>query len=205
MKLINYIAILILSYANTAAAQLMGNASTTGYVTDKGIAIRAEIQNGDTVPVVNLNTIYVSTERVFKNKKRAEYYWKLKRDVKKVYPYAILAQAKLREYNSILAKMDNELQKKEYMKKAEKELKNQFENDLKQLTFSQGKLLIKLIDRQTNYTSFELVQELRGSFSAFMWQSLASIFGMSLKTEYDADGKDKMTEDVIALVESGEI
>ena len=205
MKLINSIAILILLYANTAAAQLMGNASTTGYITDKGIAIRAEIQNGDTVPVVNLNTIYVSTERVFKDKKRAEYYWKLKRDVKKVYPYAILAQAKLKEYNSILAKMDNELQKKEYMKKAEKELKKQFEADLQLLTFSQGKLLIKLIDRQTNYTSFELVKELRGSFSAFMWQSLASIFGMSLKTEYDADGKDRMTEDVIALVESGEI
>ena len=184
---------------------MLGNASTTGYTTDKGIVVRAKIENGDTIPIVTLNPIYITNERIFKNKKQAEIYWKLKRDVKKVYPYAILAEAKLKEYNAHLATMNNESDRKEYMKKAEKELKKQFEDDLKKLTVTQGKLLIKLIDRQTGETSYELVKELRGSFSAFMWQSLAVIFNSSLKYEYDSDGKDKLIEEVIFLVESGEI
>ena len=184
---------------------MLGNASTTGYTTDKGIVVKTKIENGDTIPLITLNPVYINSDRIFKNKKQAEIYWKLKRDVKKVYPYAILAEAKLKEYNAHLSTMNNELQRKEYMKKAEKELKKQFEGDLKKLTVTQGKLLIKLIDRQTGETSYELVKDLRGSFSAFMWQSLAVIFGSNLKYEYDADGKDKMIEQVIYLVESGEI
>ena len=186
-------------------SQMLGNASTTGYTTDKGIVVKAKFENGDTIPLITLNPVYITSERIFKNKKQAEIYWKLKRDVKKVYPYAILAEAKLKEYNARLATMDTELERKEYMKKAEKELKKQFEGDLKKLTVTQGKLLIKLIDRQTGETSYELVKELRGSFSAFMWQSLAVIFGSNLKYEYDSKDKDKMIEQVIYLVESGEI
>lgn len=171
----------------------------------KGYLVRAEIIDGDTVPVVTLNTVPIYADRTFKNNKQAEIYWKLKRDVKKVYPYAILAEAKLKEYNVKLASMQNEVERKVYMKKAEGELKKQFEADLKKLTMTQGRILIKLIDRQTGSTSYDLVKSLRGSFSAFMWQSVAVLFNSSLKSEYDAKGKDKMIEDVIFLIETGQI
>ncbi|MBN8703497.1 MAG: DUF4294 domain-containing protein [Bacteroidetes bacterium] len=171
----------------------------------KGIPVRAVIVDGDTMPYISLNEVRIVGDRIFKNKKQQEIYWKLKRDVKKVYPYAIMAEAKLKEYNAKLATMKNEIERKRYMKTAEEELKQQFAADLKKLTVTQGKILIKLIDRQTGETSYELVKDLRGSFSAFMWQSLASLFGSSLKSEYDPKGKDKMIEDVIYLIESGEI
>lgn len=167
--------------------------------------VRAVVVDNDTMPLLVLNEVKIVEKYKLKNKRQEEIYWKLKRDVKKVYPYAIMAEAKLKEYNNKLATMTVEAERKIYMKKAEAELRKQFEADLKNLTINQGRLLIKLIDRQTGRTSYDLVKDLRGSFSAFMWQSLACLFGSSLKSEYDATGKDKMVEHVIHLVESGEI
>jgi hypothetical protein len=171
----------------------------------KGILVPAVIVNNDTLPSVRLAEVKIYKTRVFKNKRQAARYDKLRRDVKRVYPYAILASAKLREYNATLSRIHNEIQRDAYMKKAEKELRTQFESDLRKLTFSQGRILIKLIDRETGKTSYQIVKELRGSFSAFMWQSLACLFGSNLKSEYDAKGDDKMIEDIIYLIESGEI
>jgi len=85
----------------------------------------------------------------------------------------------------------------------EENLKKEFTEDLKNLTITQGRILIKLIDRETGKSSYTLIKELRGSFSAFMWQSLASLFNSSLKVEYDAEGEDKPIEDAIRLIESG--
>ncbi len=205
MKTAIYILLFSLTGLSAVAQLSGGNAMKGGYNTGIGTAVRAVVKGNDTVLTVNLNPVVISANRKFKDKKQAEIYWKIKRDVKKVYPYAILAEAKLKEYNVKLSTMTNEEQKKKYMKKAEKELKDEFEDELKKLTVNQGKILIKLIDRQTGATSYELVKTLRGSFSAFMWQSLASLFGTNLKAEYDAKDKDKMIEDVIYLIESGEI
>lgn len=169
-----------------------------------GTVTRGYIYEGDTIPWICLGSVNISAERTFKNKKQAQRWSKLKRDVKKVYPYAILASAKLKEYNRIMAGMP-EMQRKVYMKKAEEDLKKEFEDELKKLTITQGRILIKLIDRETGNTSYDLVKDLRGSFQAFMWQSVARLFGSNLKSEYDADGDDKMIEDIIHLVEAGEI
>jgi len=179
--------------------------SVTLVLAQGGMKVSAVVVNGDTIPLVVHSEIRIVERYKTKNAAQELVYWKLKRDVKKVYPYAILAEAKLKEYNRKLNTMPAEADRKLYMKHAEVELKKQFEKDLKKLTVTQGRLLIKLIDRQTGKTSYDLVKDLRGSFSAFMWQSLASLFGSSLKTEYDAKGKDRMTEHVIHLVESGEI
>src|SRR5258705_13410403 len=103
----------------------------------------------------------------------------------------MLASVKLKQYNAQLATMRLEAERKLYMKKAEKEIVKQFEGDMRQLTLNQGKILIKLIDRETGSTSYNLVKELRGSFSAWMWQSLAVFFGANLKSEYDAKGDDR--------------
>ena len=166
--------------------------------------IWAEVVNGDTVPSIRLPEIYVFAEYAYKNKKQYEAWTRTKYNVKKVYPFAILAAAKLKEYNQILEKMPDEKTKKAYMKTIEKELKTEFEAPLKDLSMTQGKILLKLIDRETGNTSYELVKDLRGGFQAFMWQGVARIFGSNMKSEYDPEGEDIMIERAIKLVEAGQ-
>lgn len=192
-----------IAFSVSAFAQPDPN-STKGYGSE-GTIVRGAVYEGDTIPWLGLPEVSIYGEKKFKNKKEAQKWDKLKRDVKRVYPYAILAAAKLKEYNRQMEKMPLESQRKAYMKKAEEQLRTEFEGELKKLTMSQGRILIKLIDRETGNTSYELVKDLRGSFQAFMWQSLARLFGSNLKSEYDAAGDDKMIEDIILLIEAGEI
>jgi len=135
-----------------------------------------------------LPTVTIEADMPFVTKKKYAEWNRLKSNVKKVYPYAILASAKLKQYEMELKKIPLETDRKSYMKKAEDELQYQFGPELKRLSFNQGKILIKLIDRETGSTSYDLVRQLRGSFSAFMWQSLARLFGSNLKSEYDPNG-----------------
>ena len=121
-----------------------------------------------------------------------------------MYPYAILAAAKLKEYNNILEKMPNEKMRNAYLKIIEKQLKDEFEEPLKDLSITQGRILLKLIDRETGNTSYELVKGLRGNFQAFMWQSVARLFGSNMKAAYDPTGEDVMIERAIKLIEAGQ-
>ena len=161
------------------------------------------VMEGDTFAMVNLDVVVVEAEMKFASKKKKEEWERLKYNVKKAYPYAIIAAGRLREYENVLKKLPNEDSKKLFMKIAEDKLKKEFEAQLKQLTIKQGRILIKLIDRETGRTSYDLVKQLRGSFSAWMWQGLARLFGSDLKSEYNGDGDDKMIELAIAQIESG--
>ena len=164
----------------------------------------AEVVNGDTIPSIRCQDIWIYADYAYKNRKQYEAWTRTKYNVKKVYPYAILAAAKLKEYNRILEKMPNEATRKAYMKTVEKELKAEFEAPLKDLTITQGKILLKLIDRETGNSSYELVKDLRGGFQAFMWQSVARLFGSNMKDEYDPTGEDVMIERSIKLIEAGQ-
>lgn len=164
----------------------------------------AEVVNGDTIPSIRFQDVWIYADYPYKNKRQYEAWSRTKYNVKKVYPYAILAAAKLKEYNRILEKMPNEATRKAYMKTVEKELKAEFEEPLKDLTMTQGRILLKLIDRETGNTSYELVKDLRGGFQAFMWQSVARIFGSNMKSEYDPNGEDIMIERAIKLIEAGQ-
>ena len=128
----------------------------------------------------------------------------MKYNVKKVYPYAILAAAKLKEYDKLLANIPDENERKRYMKLAEKQLKEEFGAELKKLSMNQGRILIKLVDRETGKTTYDIVKDMRGSFSAFMWQGVAVMFNSNLKDDYDPKGEDRAIEDAIRLVESGD-
>jgi hypothetical protein len=169
-----------------------------------GFRCRAEVVNGDTLPLVNLSTVYVYTDFVFKNQRQYELWTRTKYNVKKVYPYAILAAAKLKEYDKAMEKMTDENLKKAFLKVCEKDLRKEFEGELKELSISQGKVLMKLIDRETGKTTYDLVKQLRGGFQAAMWQTVACIFGHNMKTEYDANVEDIMIERAIKLVENGQ-
>jgi hypothetical protein len=169
-----------------------------------GQLARAEVVNGDTVPVVNLDMVTVSTQFVFRNRRQYEQWTRTKYNVKIVYPYAILAAAKLREFDLALAAIEGEKERKAFIKKCERDLRLEFEDDLKALTISQGKILMKLIDRESGRTAYEVVKQLRGSFQATMWQAVATIFGHNMKAEYDAGLEDLMVERAVKLVESGQ-
>jgi len=166
--------------------------------------VSATIYNGDTIPYVTLDPLVCFVPRVFINPKDAVKWDRMKYNVKKVYPYAILAAAKLKEYDRVLATMPNEGERKRYMKNAEEQLKDQFGEELKNLSMTQGRILIKLIDRETGKTTYDIVKQMRGSFSAFMWQSVAVMFSSDLKDDYNGQGEDKAIEDAIRLIENGD-
>lgn len=169
-----------------------------------GFRCRAEVVNGDTFPVVDLNTIYVYTDFVFKNRKHVEMWTRTKRRVKVVYPYAILAAAKLKEYDKALEKMQDENLKKAFLKVCEKDLRKEFEDELKELSIDEGKILMKLIDRESGKTTYEIVKQMRGNFQAMMWQTVARLFGNNMKDEYDPAVEDIMIERAVKLVETGQ-
>jgi hypothetical protein len=160
--------------------------------------------NGDTIPVVNLQVVNISEIRTFANKREERKWSRLKRDVAKVYPYSKIASRKLKEYSEQMTGLSEKDQKR-LLKRAEMDLKTEFEDDLRNMTLNQGRILIKLIDRETGNTSFTLVKDLRGSFQAFFWQSLARIFSANLKSAYDPqkNPEDKMIEDIIQTIEDG--
>jgi hypothetical protein len=159
---------------------------------------------GDTVPVVNLQPVNVVENRVFASKREERKWSRLKRDVAKVYPYSKIAGKKLKEYNELMVgKTDKE--QKRILRQAEADIKKQFEGDIRNMTINQGRILIKLIDRETGNTSFTLVKDLRGSFQAVFWQSIARVFGSNLKSSFDPrkDPEDKMIEEIIHTIEDG--
>jgi hypothetical protein len=164
----------------------------------------AIVIDGDTLPRIDLNAVNVYAQYEFKTQKQREQWTRIKFNVKKVYPYAIVAAAKLKEYDVALSRMTDEHLRKAFIKVCEKDLRNQFEEELKGLTVSQGKVLMKLIDRETGKTTYEIVKEMRGGFQAGMWQAVASLFGNSMKVEYDAEHEDLMIERAVKLVEAGQ-
>ena len=165
----------------------------------------AEVIDGDTVPVKYLPYVTIVEERRFKSDYERRKWEKLKNNVKKVYPYAKLAAQLLKKYEVPLDTVTSERERRKYFKKIEEELKAEFDDDLRSMTTTQGRILIKLIDRETGDTSYEIVQEFRGNMSAFFWQGISKLFGQDLKSRYDAYGEDAEIESIIHLIEAGAI
>jgi Domain of unknown function (DUF4294) len=154
----------------------------------------------------SLQPITIYSPRVFKNKRLQNQYNRLVRHVKKVYPYAKKASIVLKEEETKMVGMDKS-DRKAHMKQVEKRIEKEFGGELKDLNFTQGRILLKLIDRETGYTSYELVDELRGSFRAWFYDGIAGLFGYDLKGEYDIDKnvEDKYIEEVVRMIETGQL
>lgn len=164
---------------------------------------KAYLEGKDTIPIINLQEVFIYPQIKFKNKREQARYNKLVRDIKRTLPYAKLVYATLIETYEYIETLPNEKAKQEHLKRIEKELFKEYKPELKKLTFSQGKLLIKLIDRECNQSSYNLLKAFLGSFRAGFWNLFAGMFGASLKTEYDPEGKDFMIERIVVLVENG--
>ncbi len=169
------------------------------------IVVQARIYDGDTIAVIPLREVAIYSFRPPKNKRQARRTSRLIRNVKAAYPYARLAGIKLKEYEAILAGVDDKKERRKIMKQAEDELEEEFGDDLRDLTFSQGRILIKLVYRETGNSSYELVAELRGKFRAFFWQAFARVFGFNLKNEYDPEGEDAEIEFIVRMIEAGQL
>ncbi len=165
----------------------------------------AHVVDGDTIPVIQLPEALVQGRWRPRDRREAAHYDRLTRNVQKVYPYARITQELLREYEHDLSQIRRDGDQELYIKLAEAELRAEFEAEVKDLTMSQGKILVKLIDRETGKTSYTLVRELRGSFHAFVWQGMARLFGHDLKSTYDGTGEDNMIELIVQRIENGEL
>jgi hypothetical protein len=173
--------------------------------TINGYLVPACIYEGDTIASLRMPTLYCFKPLNFNNKKQRQQYTRLVRNVKKTLPIAKEVNRAIIETYEFLQTLPDEKARQKHLNAVEKSVKEQYTPRMKQLTFSQGKLLIKLINRETDSSSFELVKAFLGPFKAGFYQAFAAIFGASLKKEYHPEGEDAMVEQIVLLVESGQI
>lgn len=161
------------------------------------------IEGKDTVPFIMLKEVLVFPPLKFNNNKERLEYDRLVRDVKRTLPYAKLVYNTLIETYEYIETLPDDKAKDAHLRRMEKELFKDYKPELKKLTLSQGKLLLKLINRECNQSSYQLVNAFLGKIRASFWNLFANMLGASMKTEYDPKGKDAMTERVAQLVERG--
>jgi hypothetical protein len=162
-------------------------------------------RDGISLPEVEIKEVTVVARP--RSAKRNEYrkYDRLVSNIKKVYPYALMVREKLNQVNEDLTNITGEKERKGYIKNVEKDVFAKYEDDIRNMTITQGRLLIKLIDRETQNTSYALIKDYRGKFSAAFWQGIARIFGTNLKEEYDPYGEDALIELIIMEVDAGRL
>ena len=173
--------------------------------TINGYLVPACIYEGDTIASLHMPTLYCFKPLVFKNKKQQQQYNRLVRNVKKTLPIAKEVNRAIIETYEFIQTLPDEKARQKHLQAVEKSVKEQYTPRMKKLTLSQGKLFIKLINRETDSSSYELVKAFLGPFKAGFYQAFAAIFGASLKKEYHPDEEDAMVEQIILLVESGQI
>ena len=164
------------------------------------------ILDGDTVPYYNLREVAVVESFSLLTKEEIRKNQKLIRNVRKMMPYAKTAKARLDKLEKEAAGLSPK-QRKAMMKTTEKEIMDEFSEELKRFTFSQGKVLLKLVDRETGSTSYVLVNELRGKMRASFYQTFARIFGYNLKAHYDPKNnkEDELIERIMRSIELGRL
>lgn len=168
-------------------------------------SLMLQVRDGDTLFLAYLHDVYVYPKMKFKNKRQERFYWRTVRDVKKTLPYAKMISKEMAQADQELAKIPDKKERKKYWKKKEKELFKKYEKDFRNMTASQGQMLMKLMDRESDRTSYELIKQYRGKASADFWQFIAKLFKNDLKEEYDGNDKDRIVERVINLVEAGQL
>jgi hypothetical protein len=173
----------------------------------KGVEYKVStcVYKGDTIPSILYPTVYIYPPMTFNNDQDRMNFLRLVYNVKKVLPIAIEINNLIIETYEYLETLPNDKAKMEHIKRVEKGLKEQYTVQMKKLSYAQGKLLIKLVDRESNQTSFDLIKAFMGPFKAFSYQTFAALFGASLRKQYDPKGEDKLTERAIVMVSQGQI
>jgi len=159
----------------------------------------------DTIIHRRIDEVKVLPKRKFKNKRQYRRYSRYVAKVKKVYPMAIKARELLEEYEPQYNALVDKKEKRKLMRKVEKELLDEHMDELKKWSISDGRILLKLIDRETERTPYALIKDFRGGFSAAFWQGVARLFKNNLKSEYDPEEEDRLLEEIVVMIEAGYI
>lgn len=170
-----------------------------------GYNFRVDELTGDTMTIFFLRPITIFQQMKFRNKKEEQFYWRTVRNVKVTLPYAKMIRETLIETYEYIETFDTQQEREQYLKRMEKELFKQYKPILKRLSKNQAKLLIKLIQRETDQSSYEIVKAFLGSFRATFWQGFGKLFGVSLRGKYQPDKKreDAIIERIATRVEQG--
>lgn len=163
------------------------------------------LENGDSIQYMEMNNVYVYPPISFSSKKQQQAYNRLVKNVKIVLPIAKEARAIMMETAEFLETLPDQKSREAHMKLVERSIMKEYKPRMKKLTYSQGKLLIKLIYRESNSSGYELIQAFLGPVRAGFYQAFAWAFGASLKKKYDPEGIDRLTERVVLMVEAGQI
>lgn len=198
------IALALAGAASGSAAQ-DGGAGEEAVPVALYVHVGKTVYKGDSIPHIITPVLYKYPPMTFKSKREEAKYNRLVRNVKTVLPYAKIARQTLIETGEYLETLPDEKSRKAHIERVEKDIKRRYKPVVKKLTFSQGKLLVKLVCRECNQTSYEVVQAFLGSFKAGYYQFFAGLFGNSLKKTYDPEGDDRYTERVVRMVESGQL
>ena len=163
------------------------------------------LHDGDSIQYVELNTLYVYPQPVFADARQRQAYNRLVANIKKVLPIAKEVNAIIIETYEFLQTLPNKKAKDEHMQRVERSIRKEYTPRMKKLTYSQGKLLIKLVYRECNSSSYQLIQAFLGPIRAGFYQAFAALFGASLTKKYDAEGVDKYTERIVRQAEAGQL
>lgn len=169
------------------------------------VKVGKALVDNDSIQYVELNTLYVYPKLTFKNERQRQAYNRLVANIKKVLPIAKEVNSIIVETYEYLQTLPDKKSKDEHMKRVEKGIRKEYTPRMKKLTYSQGKLLIKLVYRECNSSSYQLIQAFLGPIRAGFYQAFASLFGASLTKKYDPEGVDKYTERIVRQVEAGQI
>ncbi|MBR3009765.1 MAG: DUF4294 domain-containing protein [Prevotella sp.] len=169
------------------------------------VKVGKALVDGDSIQYMEMNNVYVYPQPTFKDEKQRQQYNRLVYNVKKVLPIAKECHDIIIETYEYLQTLPDKKARDEHLKLVEEDIKRTYTPRMKKLTYSQGKLLIKLVDRECNSTSYGLIQAILGPVKAGFYQAFAWLYGASLKKQYDPKGKDRLTERVVRMVESGQL
>lgn len=169
----------------------------------KQVVLPVDLYDGDTIPVIHLPNVYIYSPPQFKNRRQERFYWRTVRDVKKTLPIAREVRGIIIETYEYLLTIPDEKSREAHLAAVEKGMLEQYTPQMKKLTFSQGKMLIKLVDRECQQTGYELIKVFMGSFKANFYQAFAALFGASLKKEYDPELEDAEIEEIIFWIDNG--
>jgi len=161
------------------------------------------VEGTDTIIHVKIQEIWIFPERKFSSSRQQKYYSRYVAKVKKVYPLAVEARILLQKYEPQYYALNSQRDRRKLMKNLEKELLDQHKEELKKWSISDGKILLKLINRETDRTAYSLIKDFRGDVSAMFWQGIARLFKNNLKDEYSPEEEDKMLEEIVRKIESG--
>lgn len=204
VRLISAILVFFL-YVAVSTGQVDSSKQRNDTLQGRSYLLQKVKRGGETLPEVEIKEVTVYAHPQFPKKSDFRKYERLVYNLKRVYPYALIVRNRLLKVNEDMRNLNSEKERKDYIKKVEKDVFANYEGDMRDMTITQGRLLIKLIDRETQNTSYTLIKDYRGKFAAAFWQGVARIFGTNLKEEYDPYGDDALIESIILEIDAGRL